>query len=216
MHSTMEVPVSNTPTSAIELPVLDGTDGAVTIRKRVTLLEEVLSDGLRGTERPIRRAVIAVVISNPYAGRWADDLEILENAGEQLATDFMTRALSLLDGNVEAYGKGGIVGENGEIEHIAALLHPRFGHPTRSLSNGVSILPSVKKRGGQGATIDIPVHHKTAMMVRSHFDSVEFRVPDAPAADEIVVALAVSDGPRPHARVGGLRAEDAEGVDGLR
>jgi Amino acid synthesis len=208
--------MTNMSTSALGLPTLSGTDGAVTIRKWVTLLEEVLSDGLRGTQRPIRRAVVGAVISNPYAGRWSDDLELLEIAGEQLATEFMTRALVLLDGNVEAYGKGGIVGEHGEVEHIAALLHPRFGHPTRSLAGGVSILPSVKKRGGQGATLDIPIHHKTAMMIRSHFDSIEFRVPDGPGADEIVVALAVSDGSRPHPRVGGLRAEDAEGVDGLR
>ncbi len=198
------------------LPTLDGTDGTITIRKWVTLVEEVLSDGTRGTERPIRRAVIGAVISNPYAGRWSDSLELLERAGEVLATEFMNRALALLDGNVEAYGKGGIVGEHGELEHVAAILHPRFGHPTRSLSNGISILPSVKKRGGQGTSVDIPVHHKTAMMIRSHFDEIEFRVPDAPQADEIVVALAVADGGRPHSRVGGLLAEDAVGVDGIR
>lgn len=191
-------------------------DLPVAVRKWVTQVEEVLRDGDRATERPIRRAVIAVVIENPYAGRWVDRLQTLEAAGEVLATEFMTRALGLLDGRVEAYGKGGIVGEHGEIEHVAALLHPRFGGPTRALADGVSILPSVKKRGGQGAAIDIPVHHKRAMMIRSHFDSVEFRVPDAPAADEIVVALAVSDGPRPHARVGGLTEAEAKGVDGLR
>lgn len=208
--------MTETSISATNLPSLAGTNGTVTIRKWVTLVEEVMSDGARATERPIRRAVVGAVIGNPYAGLWSDELELLEAAGEQLATEFTTRALALLDGSIEAYGKGGIVGEHGEIEHIAALLHPRFGHPTRSLSGGISILPSVKKRGGQGASLDIPIHHKKAMMIRSHFDSIEFRVPDAPAADEIVVALAVSDGPRPHARVGGLRAEDAEGVDGLR
>jgi hypothetical protein len=197
-----------------DLPTLNGHD-AITIRKWVIALEEVLSDGVRPTARPIRRAVIGAVIGNPYAGRWSDDLELLESAGAQLATEFMTRALALLDGDIEAYGKGGIVGEHGEVEHVAAILHPRFGQPTRDLAGGVSILPSVKKRGGQGTTLDIPIHHKTAMLVRSHFDAIEFRVPDAPAADEIVVALAVSDGSRPHPRVGGLRAEDAEGVDGL-
>jgi hypothetical protein len=197
-----------------DLPTLAG-NSAITIRKWVVAFEEVLSDGVRATSRPIRRAVVGAVIGNPYAGRWSDDLELLESAGEQLATEFMMRALTLLDGNVEAYGKGGIVGEQGELEHVAAILHPRFGQPTRELAEGVSILPSVKKRGGQGATLDIPIHHKTAMLVRSHFDAIEFRVPDAPAANEIVVALAVSDGPRPHPRVGGLRIEDAEGVDGL-
>ncbi len=131
----------------LERPTLAGTDGSIVIRKWVTQVEEVLSDGTRGTERPIRRAVIAAVIENPYAGRWVDELELLEAAGEVLATEFMTRALALLDGNVEAYGKGGIVGEHGELEHVAAVLHPRFGGPTRGLSGGVSILPSVKKRG---------------------------------------------------------------------
>jgi hypothetical protein len=206
----------STSQDAAALPTLDGTNGTITIRKWVTLVEEVLSDGLRGTERPIKRAVIAAVIGNPYANRWSDDLELLEHAGEVLATEFMNRALVLLDGNVEAYGKGGVVGEHGELEHVAAVLHPRFGHPTRELSGGISILPSVKKRGGQGTSVDIPVHHKTAMMIRSHFDAIEFRVPDAPQADELVVALAVADGGRPHHRVGGLAAEDAGGVDGLR
>jgi hypothetical protein len=198
---------SSSPTATGELPV--------TVRKWVTQIEEVLREGTRETERPIRRAVIAAVIENPYSGLWVDHLELLEAAGEVLATEFMTRGLSLLDGRVEAYGKGGIVGEHGELEHIAALLHPRFGAPTRGLSDGVSILPSVKKRGGQGAAIDIPIHHKRAMMIRSHFDSIEFRIGDAPTADEIVVALAVSDGPRPHPRVGGLTEAEAEGVDGL-
>jgi Amino acid synthesis len=206
----------STSQDAFALPTLAGTDGTITIRKWVTTIEDVLADGLRATERPIRRAVIGAVISNPYANRWSDDLELLERAGEVLATEFMNRALALLDGNVEAYGKGGVVGEHGELEHVAAILHPRFGHPTRSLSGGISILPSVKKRGGQGTSVDIPVHHKTAMMIRSHFDAIEFRVPDAPQANEIVVALAVSNGGRPHSRVGGLLAEDAEGVDGIR
>lgn len=199
-----------------DLHLLGDGDEAIAVRKWSTSIEDVLADGERATSRPIRRAVIAAVIANPYAGRWSDSLERLEAAGALLAEAFMTRALDVLDGRIEAYGKGGIVGEDGEVEHVAALLHPRFGHPTRTLANGVSILPSVKKRGGQGATIDIPIHHKKAMMVRSHFDSVEFRVPDAPRAAEIVVALAVSDGPRPHPRVGGLLEEDAVGVDGLR
>jgi hypothetical protein len=188
---------------------------SVPIRKWVTDIEEVLSEGGRATERPIRRVVVGAVLENPYAGRWSDELEVLISAGEVLAQEFATRALDVLGGTIESYGKGGIVGEHGELEHVAAILHPKFGGPTRALADGVSILPSVKKRGGQGATIDIPIHHKTAMLVRSHFDSIEFRVPDAPAADEIVVAFAASDGPRPHPRVGGLTAEEAQGHDGL-
>jgi hypothetical protein len=196
--------------------IIEGASGDVEVRKWVTQIEDVMKDGERAIESPVRRVVVAAVLRNPYAGQWADDLDILMDVGEVLATEFMTRALDLLDGRVEAYGKAGIVGENGELEHIAALLHPKFGGPTRALSDGVSILPSVKKRGGQGAAIDVPIHHKKAMMIRSHFDSVEFRVPDAPAADEIVVMLAAADGGRPHPRVGGLRLEDAEGRDGLR
>ena len=186
------------------------------VRKWVTQVEEIHRDGEKETARPIRKAVIAAILTNPYAGRWSEDLTELIDAGEVLARVFMTKAEELLDGNVQAYGKGGIVGENGEIEHIAALLHPKFGGPTREIAHGISILPSVKKRGGQGATIDIPIHHKDAMMIRSHFDSVEFRVGDSPRANEILVALAVSDGPRPHPRVGGLSEAEAEGVDGLR
>lgn len=186
------------------------------VRKWVTQIEEVLADGEKPTARPIKRVVIAAIVANPYAGRWSDDLSELIDAGEVLADLFMSRAMELLDGKVQAYGKGGVVGENGEIEHIAALLHPKFGGPTREIAEGISILPSVKKRGGQGATLDIPVHHKDAMMIRSHFDSVEFRIGDAPRADEIVVALAATDGPRPHHRVGGLSEADATAKDGLR
>jgi hypothetical protein len=191
-------------------------DLKLNVRKWVTQVEDVLADGQKDTRRPIRKVVLAAIVTNPYAGRWSEDLSELVDAGEVLAEIFMTRGMEILGGEVQAYGKGGIVGENGEIEHIAALLHPKFGGPTRSIAEGVSILPSVKKRGGQGATLDIPVHHKNAMMIRSHFDSVEFRVGDAPRADEIVVALAVTDGPRPHHRVGGLTEAEATAKDGLR
>ena len=96
------------------------------------------------------------------------------------------------------------------------MLHPKFGAPVRAVSGGVSILPSAKKRGGQGATIDVPLHHKKAMTIRSHFDAVEFRIGDAPRSNELVIAFAASDGPRLHARVGGLSEADAVGADGLR
>lgn len=188
----------------------------VSVRKWVCQVEEVLIEGGRAGAKPRRRVVAAAVVSNPYAGIWSPDLDLLIDAGEVLATELTTRALQLLGGPIEAYGKGGVVGEHGELEHVAAVLHPKFGAPTRRLSDGVSILPSVKKLGGIGASLDIPVHHKRAMTIRSHFDAVEFRVGDAPRGDELLIALAVTDGPRPHARVGGLRAEDAEGVDGIR
>jgi len=189
---------------------------AVEVRKWVTFTEELHEEGGRVLERPLRRVAVAAVLKNPYADKWSDNIDVLIDAGEWLATELMVRAKAALGGPVEAYGKGGIVGERGELEHVAALLHPKFGAPVRAAAEGVSILPSVKKRGGMGAHLDIPVHHKKAMLVRSHFDAMEICVPDAPATDEIVVAVAVTDGGRPHARVGGLRAEDAVGEDGLR
>jgi hypothetical protein len=188
---------------------------AIRIRKWATFREEVLFDGERELEMPLRRAAVAVVCTNPYAGRWSDDLAELIDFGERMGDELTRRCQEALGAPVEAYGKGGIVGEAGELEHVAACLHPKFGAPTRSAVGGVSILPSVKKRGAMGASLDIPVHHIKAMLVRSHFDAMEIRIPDAPAADELVLALAVTDGGRPHARVGGLKAEDAVGEDGL-
>jgi hypothetical protein len=188
---------------------------AVQIRKWVTFSEEILSEGGRDLDRPLRRVAVAAVLANPYAGTWSDDLSQLIDAGETLGDELMRRCKDALGDTVEAYGKGGIVGEHGELEHVAAVLHPKFGAPVRSLVDGVSILPSVKKRGGIGSRLDIPVHHVKAMLVRSHFDAMEIWVPDAPMADELLVALAVTNGGRPHARVGGLRAEDAVGQDGL-
>jgi len=188
---------------------------AVQVRKWVTFIEEIHDEGGRELERPLRRVAVAAVLRNPYAGAYSDDIGELIDAGEVLGAELARRCGEALGDEVEAYGKGGIVGERGELEHVAAVLHPKFGAPVRSATGGVSILPSVKKRGAMGAHLDIPVHHKTAMLVRSHFDAVEICIPDAPASDELVVALAVTNGGRPHARVGGLRAEDAVGADGL-
>jgi hypothetical protein len=188
----------------------------VTIRKWATFVEELHEEGGKPLTRPLRRAAVAVVVKNPYAGSNPDDLTELIDFGEFLGEELTRRAQEALGTPVESYGKGGIVGEAGELEHIAACLHPKFGQPTRTRVGGVSILPSVKKRAAMGASLDIPVHHIKAMLVRSHFDAMEIRVPDAPASDELLLALAVSDGGRPHARVGGLKAEDAVGEDGLR
>jgi len=189
---------------------------AVEIRKWVTFVEDIQSDGGRALDRPLRRVAVAAILSNPYAGPWSEDLSELIDLGATLGDELPRRCQEALGDEVEAYGKGGIVGEHGELEHVAAVLHPKFGAPARSRVSGVSILPSVKKRGGQGATLDIPLHHVKAMLVRSHFDAIEIRVPDAPGADELLIAFAVSNGGRPHARIGGLKAEDAVGEDGLR
>ncbi len=188
---------------------------AIKIRKWATFREEILSDGERELERPLRRVAVAVVCSNPYAGRWSDDLAELIDFGETMGDELMRRCQEALGEPVEAYGKGGIVGEHGELEHVAAVLHPKFGAPTRGRVGGVSILPSVKKRAAMGATLDVPVHHIKAMLIRSHFDAVTISVPDAPGADELLLALAVTNAGRPHSRVGGLLAADAVGEDGL-
>jgi hypothetical protein len=188
---------------------------AIHIRKWATFRDEILSDGGRDLDTPLRRVAVAVVVTNPYAGRYSEDLSELIDLGEVLGDEMMRRCQEALGDPVESYGKGGIVGERGELEHIAAVLHPKFGAPTRGRVGGVSILPSVKKRAAMGATLDIPVHHIKAMLVRSHFDAVEIRVPDAPGADELLLALAVTNGGRPFARIGGLLAGDAIGDDGL-
>jgi len=188
---------------------------AITIRKWATFIEELHQEGGKALARPLRRAAVAVVVRNPYAGTNPDDVSELIDFGEFLGEELTRRVKEALGTPVEAYGKGGIVGEAGELEHVAACLHPKFGAPTRGAVGGVSILPSVKKRGAMGASLDIPVHHIKAMLIRSHFDAMTISVPDAPASDEILLALAVSDGGRPHARVGGLKAEDAIGEDGL-
>ena len=189
---------------------------AVTIRKWATFIDEQLEEGGKPLARPLRRVAVAAVVKNPYAGRNPDELTELIDLGEVLGDELMRRCQEALGTPVEAYGKGGIIGEAGELEQIAAILHPKFGAPTRTRVGGVSILPSVKKRGAMGASLDIPIHHIKAMLIRSHFDAMEIRVPDAPASDELLLALAVADGGRPHARVGGLKAEDAIGEDGLR
>ncbi|MGO1543388.1 MAG: amino acid synthesis family protein [Gulosibacter sp.] len=199
-----------------DLRTLTLTSGEVKIRKTVRYFETVNSDGHREVEEPIHRVIVGAVIENPYAGRYDEELVLLQEAGEALGDWLMREAIDLLPGEVKAYGKAGVVGEYGELEHIAAILHPRFGKPTRSLVEGISILPSVKKRGSAGCTVDVPVHHKTAMLVRDYFDSVSVVVPDAPMSNEILALLAVTDGPRPHPRMGGLQESEMVGEDGLR
>src|SRR5581483_10758943 len=171
----------------------------VRIRKLVTVVEETLSEGGRATSRPLRKAAALAVIANPYAGRFAEDLGDLVDAGEELGALLAKRATEALGAPVESYGKAAVVGERGELEHAAALLHPRLGAPLRAAAGGgKAIIPSAKKVGGPGTAIDVPLHYKDAAFVRSHYDAMEVRVPDAPRADEIVLAVVVTDGGRPH------------------
>jgi hypothetical protein len=189
----------------------------VNIRKLVTIVEEVLSDGGRAAKRPLRKAAAVAVLENPFAGKFVDDLTPLIDAGEELGALLAKKATEALGAPAESYGKAAIVGEAGEHEHAAALLHPKLGAPLRAaVGGGKAIIPSAKKLGGPGTTIDVPLHFKDAAFVRTHFDAMEVRLADAPKANEILVALVVTDGGRPHPRVGGLTVGEAKKVDGLR
>lgn len=188
------------------------------IRRLYAVVDETLREGERVVGRPVKRVAVAAVIANPLAGRHDDDLNELIGFGEELGDVLTRRAVKLLNGEPgESFGKAAIVGLAGELEHAAALLHPKFGAPMRAaLGGGAAIIPSTKKMGGPGDAIDVPLHYKDAAFVRSHFDAIEVRVPAAPREDEIVVIAAVAHGGRPFPRVGGLRVEEAVGQDGLR
>ena len=190
------------------------------IRKIVTLVEETRTEMGKPVNPPTRRAAAAAVIENPFAGRYVDDLSELMEIGEELGsllTEHAVAALGIAGPSAESYGKAAAVGENGELEHAAAILHPRLGTPVRkTLGKGAALIPSAKKRGGPGVALDIPLGHKDAAFVRSHFDGMEIRVNDAPRANEILVAIAVTDSGRPLPRVGGLTKDQIKGEDGLR
>lgn len=190
------------------------------IRKIVTVVEETRSEMARPIEPPTRRAAAAAIIRNPFAGTYVEDLEPLMQIGEELG-DLLGRtavdALGIEPHQAESYGKAAIVGTSGELEHAAAILHPRLGKPLRSaVEKGAALVPSSKKTGDLGTAIDVPLGHKDAAYVRSHFDAMEVRVSDAPRSNEIVVVVAVTDSGRPLPRVGGLTAQEAKGEDGLR
>ena len=191
------------------------------IRKKVTIIEETLIDGGREIQRkPVRKVAAVAVIANPFARQFAEDLTALIDIGEELGAllgEQVVQALGTEPGPVESYGKAAIVGLNGEYEHAAAILHPKLGAPFReAVGGGKALIPSSKKLGGPGTSIDIPLHHKDAAFVRSHFDAMEVRVHDAPKVDEILVALAVTNAGRPHPRIGGLKKEEAKKEGGLR
>ena len=190
------------------------------IRKIVTIVEETRRELDREVDPPTRRAAAIAVIENPFAGRYVEDLSALIEIGEELGALLAEKAVAALGisgGQAESYGKAAAVGENGELEHAAAILHPKLGAPVRKvLEKGAALIPSSKKRGGPGVALDIPLGHKDAAFVRSHFDGMEVRIADAPRANEILVAVAITDSGRPLPRVGGLKTDEIKGVDGLR
>lgn len=191
-----------------------------TIRKTAVIVEETRTEMGRAVDPPTRKAAAVAVIENPFAGRFEDDLTPLMDIGEELGGllgGMCVKALGIRPDQAESYGKAAIVGENGEWEHAAAILHPKLGAPLRkAVEKGAALVPSVKKLGGPGTPIDIPLGHKDAAFVRSHFDGMEVRMADAPRADEILVAVSVTDSGRPFPRVGGLKADEIKGEDGLR
>jgi Amino acid synthesis len=190
------------------------------IRKLAVWVEETRREAGKTLDKPTRKAVAVAVIANPFAGRYEEDLSALIDIGEELGGLLGRRcveALGIEPSQAQSYGKAAMVGEGGELEHAAAILHPKLGAPLRkTVEKGAALVPSSKKMGGPGQVMDVPLGHKDAAYVRSHFDGIEVRLNDAPRANEIMVAVAVTDSGRPLARVGGLTHEQAEGKDGLR
>lgn len=190
------------------------------IRKIIVQTDEVRVEMGREVNPPVRKALAMAVIENPYAGRYEENLDELIAIGEELGGllgERCVQALGIAPGQAESYGKAAIVGEGGELEHAAAILHPKLGAPLRvAVDKGAALVPSSKKIGGLGTAIDVPLGHKDAAYVRSHFDAMEARVADAPRANEIVVAVVVTAGGRPLPRIGGLTTAEIQGKDGLR
>ena len=190
----------------------------VQIRKKLLNVESIYHEGGPARTDPIKMGSIAVVLKNPYAGRYVEDLEPFVKDATEMANALVPELIAALGGadKIEAYGKGAIVGINGELEH-AALWHQPSGFGIRHAMGGAkSIVPSTVKVASAGARIDIPLHHVTAAYVRSHFDAIEFCVPDGPKPDEIVFIVAAAIGGRPHARVGGLTPDGIKVGDGQR
>ena len=192
---------------------------SVDVRKIVTGVEDIWHDGGPPLADPLRRGWIACVIANPFAGRYEPDIERFMDDLKPMGLECSRRLVAAIGGDVgrvEAYGKGALVGVDGEIEH-GALWHVPGGYAMRELlGQALAIVPSTAKLGAMGAGIDIPIHHKDACYVRSHFDAITVTVADAPRPDEMMFVLVMATGGRPHARVGGLKASEISKWDGQR
>ena len=191
----------------------------VLLRKKLTAVEEIFHEGGPFATTPLRRAVALAVIHNPYAGRYVADIAGFMDDLKPLGLEMAKSLVAALGGKasvVEGYGKGAIVGSAGELEH-GALWHVPGGYAMREVLGGAkAIVASTKKVGGPGTRLDVPITHINASYVRSHFDAIEVGIADAPRADEILLALVMTTGARIHARVGGLKASEIKGEDGLR
>jgi hypothetical protein len=188
------------------------------LRKRATCIEEIFHEGGPRQNTPLLRGAEIAVIQNPYAGRYVEEIQPFMEDLRPLGLEMATRLAMALGGSdqIEGYGKAALIGAGGELEH-GALWHAPGGYAMREVIGGTkAIVPSTKKVGGMGARLDVPITHINASYVRSHFDSMEIGLNDAPRADEMLLVLVMSTGPRIHARAGGLDAADITGEDGLR
>ena len=191
----------------------------VLVRKRAVIVEEIFHEGGPVAATPQKRAAALAVIHNPFAGKFVQEIAPFMEDLNPLGLDMAKSLVAALGGNpklIEGYGKGAIVGQAGELEH-GALWHVPGGYAMREVLGGTkAIVASTKKVGGPGMRLDVPITHINASYVRSHFDAMEVGINDAPRADEILLALVMTTGPRVHSRVGGLKASEIKGEDGLR
>ncbi|MEO8523614.1 MAG: amino acid synthesis family protein [Caldimonas sp.] len=190
----------------------------IDVRKLVVTVEEIWHDRGPRLSEPLRRGSATAVVRNPYAGRYVEDILPMMEALKPLGREMAARLVAALGGadKIQSYGKGALVGLAGEIEH-AALWHVPGGYGMRDLLEGShAIVPSTSRIGPAGTSIDIPIHHRVAAYVRSHFDTMEVRIADSPRPDELMLVIAMTTGGRPHARVGGLRADEIAKFDGQR
>jgi len=188
------------------------------LRKIALFVEDIHHDGGPAPKVPRRRAAIAALVGNPFAGGYTAELqpamEDLKPLGLML-TDRLVEAMGGIEG-IDGYGKAALVGEAGELEHTA-LWHVPGGYAMRArLGEARAIVPSAMKQGGPGTRIDVPLGHINAAYVRSHFDAMEVGLPDGPRANELLFVLAMSRGGRIHDRMGGLSVDEVKGEDGLR
>ena len=176
------------------------------LRRLLVTKDVVYSEAGKSAPRPVTRAIALGVIHNPFAGRHVEDLSPMFDLGAEFAELVMRELVPLLAGKAESYGKGAIVGVNGDLEHAAALCHPKMGKPMRAaLGGGEALIPSTQKVGAAGASLDLPLGHKDNAWSFEHFETVTVRVADAPRPDEIVVVIGIADGGRVNPRVGKAR-----------
>ncbi|MEO8837033.1 MAG: amino acid synthesis family protein [Caldimonas sp.] len=195
-----------------------GQAPAVDVRKLVCAVEDVWHENGPRLDKPLRRGSLAAVVRNPYAGGYVENIQPMMEALKPLGREMAARLVEALGGaaRIESYGKAALIGLDGELEH-GALWHVPGGYGMRDLLEGShAIVPSTTRIGTAGTSIDVPIHHRVAAYVRSHFDTIEVRVADAPRPNEMMLVIAMTTGPRPHARVGGLRADEIAKFDGQR